>query len=120
MTLATVAIDLLFRGAASAEEPVAACCAYVDALPLASVGEIHVAGYCETPEIVIDDHGSRVRFDVWTVCAHALKRFGPRPVLVEWDTDVPPLAVLLDEAAHATSLFPLAAESVAHAVAPQR
>ena len=94
---------------AGAPDPVAACAAYVDALPAASIGEIHVAGYCETPEIVIDDHGSRVRPDVWTVCAHALQRLGPRPVLVEWDTDVPPLAVLLDEAAHAANLAPAAA-----------
>ena len=98
---------------AGAADPVAACVAYVDALPGASIGEIHVAGYCETPGIVIDDHGSRVRPDVWRVCAHALQRLGPRPVLVEWDTDVPPLAVLLDEAAHAASLTPAAAAYVA-------
>ncbi len=89
---------------AGAPDPVAACCAFVDALPAGSVGEVHVAGYCETDGLVIDDHGSRVRPGVWAVCAHALRRFGPVPVLVEWDTDVPALAVLLDEAAHAAAL----------------
>ncbi len=84
--------------------PVAACCAFVDALPLGLVGEIHVAGYCETAGIVIDDHGSRVRPAVWAVCEHALRRLGPLPVLVEWDTDVPALDMLLGEAAHAASL----------------
>ena len=87
-----------------ASDPLATCRAFIDALPLGIVGEIHVAGYCETPGIVIDDHGSRVRPDVWALCEHALKRFGPLPVLVEWDTDVPPLAVLLGEAAHAAAL----------------
>jgi len=93
---------------AGVADPLGVCCAYVDALPAASIGEIHVAGYCETPDLVIDDHGSRVRPDVWAVCEHALRRLGPRPVLVEWDTDVPPLAVLLGEAAHAASLTPAA------------
>ena len=87
-----------------ASDPLATCRAFIDALPLGIVGEIHVAGYCETPGIVIDDHGSRVRPHVWALCEHALKRFGPLPVLVEWDTDVPPLAVLLGEAAHAAAL----------------
>jgi uncharacterized protein len=90
-------------------DPVAACCAFVDALPAGIVGEIHVAGYCEinrgeTDRIVIDDHGSRVRPAVWAVCAHALRRLGPLPVLVEWDTDVPAFDVLLGEAAQAASL----------------
>ena len=63
-----------------------------------------MAGYCEADRIVIDDHGSRVRPAVWAVCAHALRRLGPLPVLVEWDTDVPAFDVLLGEAAHAASL----------------
>ena len=89
---------------AGVPDPVASCCAFVDALPAGVVGEIHVAGYGQTDGLVIDDHGSRVRPEVWAVCAHALRRFGPVPVLVEWDTDVPPLDVLLDEAAHAARL----------------
>jgi len=90
---------------AGVPDPVASCSTFVDTLPTGIVGEIHVAGYCETDDLVIDDHGSRVRPEVWAVCAHALRRFGPVPVLVEWDTDVPPLDVLLDEAAHAACLL---------------
>jgi len=85
-------------------DPLARCCAFVDALPLGMVGEIHVAGYCETDGIVIDDHGSRVRPAVWAVCEHALQRFGRLPVLVEWDTGLPPLELLLTEAEQATRL----------------
>ena len=79
--------------------------AWLDRLPLGLVGEIHVAGYAQTPTLAIDDHGSRVRPAVWSLLEHALARFGPRPVLVEWDTDLPPLPVLMEEAAHAARLI---------------
>ena len=82
----------------------ARCRAFIDALPHGIVGEMHVAGYAETDALVIDDHGSRVRADVWGLCAHALARFGPLPTLVEWDTDLPALDVLLAEAGHAAGL----------------
>jgi uncharacterized protein (UPF0276 family) len=82
-------------------DPLAACKRFVDALPLGSVGEIHLAGYDASGDIVIDDHGSRVRPEVWALYEHALRRFGVVPTLVEWDTDVPPLEVLLDEAQRA-------------------
>lgn len=90
---------------AGAPDPLASCRRFIDALPAGIAGEIHLAGYCETDDIVIDDHGSRVRPEVWTLYAHALQRFGAVPTLVEWDTDVPPLAVLLDEAKHADMLL---------------
>ncbi|HMC16678.1 MAG TPA: DUF692 domain-containing protein [Albitalea sp.] len=87
------------------DDPLAHCKRYIDALPPGIVGEIHLAGYCETDQIVIDDHGSRVRADVWALYEHALRRFGALPTLVEWDTDVPPLAVLTGEADHASMLL---------------
>ena len=95
---------------AGAADPLAHCAAFVDALPLGIVGEIHLAGHCVVDQVgsaplVIDDHGSRVRPDVWRVYAHALQRFGAVPTLVEWDTDLPPLAVLLDEADQASLLL---------------
>ena len=95
---------------AGAADPLAHCRAFVDALPVDIVGEIHLAGYCVvaedgSPPLVIDDHGSRVRPEVWRVFAHALQRFGAVPTLVEWDTDLPALAVLLGEAEHASTLL---------------
>ena len=89
-----------------AADPLAACCDFIDALPPGLIGEIHLAGYCEHSAfgIVIDDHGSRVRGPVWAAYAHALRRFGPLPTLIEWDTDVPALAVLLGEAHTAARL----------------
>jgi uncharacterized protein (UPF0276 family) len=90
---------------AGATDPLSTCRRFIDALPPGIAGEIHLAGYCETGDIVIDDHGSRVRPEVWALYAHTLKRFGALPTLIEWDTDVPPLAVLLDEADHADALL---------------
>ena len=79
-------------------DAVATACAWVDAVDPASVGEIHLAGYDDSGALVIDDHGSRVRAPVWQVFRHAVQRLGPRPTLIEWDTALPPLDVLLDEA----------------------
>ncbi len=86
-------------------EPVAAACAFVDAIDAQAVGEIHLAGYHDDGEIVIDDHGSRVHPPVWQVYRHAIARLGPRPTLVEWDTGLPSLDVLLDEAAKAEQVM---------------
>ena len=86
---------------AGAADPLAHCTAFVDALPAGCVDEIHLAGYCETADIVIDDHGSRVRPAVWQLYRHAIGRLGAVPTLIEWDTNLPALEVLLDEAAQA-------------------
>lgn len=79
-------------------DPVAAACAWVDGINPATVGEIHLAGYNDSGPLVIDDHGSRVRPGVWQVYRHAIARLGWRPTLIEWDSQLPPLVVLLDEA----------------------
>jgi uncharacterized protein (UPF0276 family) len=94
--------------------------AYVANLPRASIGEIHLAGHSvrELPHggtLRIDDHGSRVIDDVWSLYAEALQRFGPVPTLIEWDTDVPPLDVLVGEARHADALIAVAADEVRRA-----
>ncbi|MEX3938168.1 DUF692 family multinuclear iron-containing protein [Paraburkholderia sp. BR10937] len=75
------------------EDPLAA----MAALPPQIVGEIHLAGHRVTPAAVIDDHGSRVAPAVWSLYEAALERFGAPPTLIEWDTAVPALEVLLDE-----------------------
>jgi uncharacterized protein (UPF0276 family) len=75
--------------------------AAMNALPREIVGELHLAGHRVTPAAVIDDHGSRVAPEVWSLYDAALHRFGAVPTLIEWDTAVPPLDVLLDEARQA-------------------
>ncbi|MFN0193923.1 MAG: DUF692 domain-containing protein [Aestuariivirga sp.] len=75
---------------------------YLDGLPGEAIGEIHLAGHAEnqTPEgpILIDAHGSCVAPQVWSLYRRAIERFGRRPTLIEWDSDLPPLPVLLGEA----------------------
>lgn len=70
-------------------------------LSAATIGEIHLAGHTRTEDCLVDTHGSRVCGAVWALYAEACRRFGPRPTLIEWDTDLPGLEVLLDEAATA-------------------
>ena len=83
--------------------------AYLAAIPAEAVGEIHVAGHAVTERggrtLLIDDHGSRVPEPVWNLLDAALARCGPVPVLVEWDTAIPALDVLLEEAATAQRLL---------------
>ncbi|HVY33440.1 MAG TPA: DUF692 domain-containing protein [Caulobacteraceae bacterium] len=92
------------------EEPAEVLDGYLDAIPAAAVGEIHLAGHAvraleDGAELRIDDHGSRVCADVWVLCEQALAKLGPRPVLIEWDTAIPPFAVLQEEAALAERLL---------------
>ncbi|WP_158964618.1 MNIO family bufferin maturase [Chachezhania sediminis] len=80
--------------------------AYVGALPLDRVGEIHLGGHAaETDEtgapLLIDDHGSPVADPVWSLLDFTLARSGPLPVLIEWDNDVPDWPILRAEAARA-------------------
>jgi len=79
--------------------------ALIDGLPADSVQEIHLAGHTRRSvggcDILLDDHGSRVTEAVWQLYDHAIRRFGPVPTLIEWDTNVPALEVLVDEAARA-------------------
>jgi uncharacterized protein (UPF0276 family) len=84
--------------------------AALTALPLGSVGEIHVAGHLRADHAVIDHHGAAVAEPVWSLYRAAMARFGRVPTLVEWDTDIPSLDVLLGEAAKADTIardFPL-------------
>ena len=74
--------------------------AYVDGLPADLIGEIHVAGHAEDQAdegLLIDSHGSEVATDVWRLLERLITRCGPKPVLVEWDTDMPSWPVLYDE-----------------------
>ena len=75
--------------------------AAMSALAIGTVGEIHLAGHLVTPDAVIDHHGDVVAEPVWRLYQAALARFGAVPTLIEWDTDIPPLEVLQNEAAKA-------------------
>lgn len=67
-------------------------------LPREVVGQMHLAGFTAVDDCLVDTHGSPVAEAVWTLYEAALRRFGPVPTLIEWDTDLPSLDVLLAEA----------------------
>jgi uncharacterized protein (UPF0276 family) len=75
---------------------------YLAAMPRASIREFHLAGYTvkHLPEgdILIDTHNALVHDAVWRLYGQAVARFGQVPTLIEWDTDLPELAVLVAEA----------------------
>ena len=80
--------------------------ACIAALPLAAVGEIHLAGFADDRDaagarLLIDTHGSAVDAAVWALYEATLRMTGPLPTLIERDNDVPALGVLCAEAARA-------------------
>jgi uncharacterized protein len=78
--------------------------AAVAQVPVESVMEMHLAGHSQGEDCLIDDHGSRVCAAVWDLYETACKRFEAVPTLIEWDTDVPAVEVLLEEAARADAI----------------
>jgi uncharacterized protein (UPF0276 family) len=82
---------------------------YLESLPVEAVKEIHLAGYSidhiEGKEVYIDTHGQKVYDGVWHLFERAIERFGAVPTLIEWDTDVPDLSVLLDEKCKAEAII---------------
>jgi uncharacterized protein len=82
--------------------------AYIDAMPGDAVAELHLGGFTEEHEggdtVLVDTHGQRIAEPAWHLYAHALRRFGQKPTLIEWDNDVPDLSVVLGEAARADAI----------------
>jgi hypothetical protein len=82
---------------------------YLQHIPPHHVGEIHLAGFSINRygerEILIDTHSARVWPAVWDLYEAAVRRFGPVPTLIEWDTDLPDLDTLIAEARHADALM---------------
>nr|WP_172147317.1 DUF692 domain-containing protein [Pseudomonas tumuqii] len=84
--------------------------AYLHALPLHAVGEIHLAGFAEDRDaagerLLIDNHGAPVDAAVWRLYTEVLQLIGATPTLLERDNAIPPLDLLLEEAQHAQALL---------------
>ncbi len=85
--------------------------AYVDEMPAEAIGELHLGGFVVEDEdgtppsqVLIDTHSRPIDDNAWDLYAHALRRFGPRPTLIEWDNELPDFATLLGEAARAEAV----------------
>ena len=81
--------------------------AYLAALPLHAVGEIHLAGHARDAAgtLLVDDHGAPVTDAVWRLYADVLVRIGPIATLIEWDNHVPAYGVLREEVRHSDLLL---------------
>lgn len=82
---------------------------YIDGIPPALVQELHLAGFSKTKlhekEVLIDTHNSCVTPEVWDLFAYAINKFGRKPTIIEWDSDLPSLDVLYAEAHRAESIM---------------
>ena len=83
---------------------------YINAFPLAQVGEIHLGGHHADEDetgapLLIDSHGAKVVDPVWALYEHTIQRGGPKPTLIEWDTDVPDWPTLRAEAMRAAPIL---------------
>jgi hypothetical protein len=90
---------------------------FIASVPAGAVQEIHLAGHRRNRVadrvLLIDDHGSAVCDEVWALYQQAVAQFGPVPTLIEWDTDVPSLDVLVAEARKADGYLERARELAA-------
>lgn len=82
---------------------------YLRAVPAEAVREVHLAGFVvnrlDDGEMLIDSHSHPVHPPVWTLYAETVDRLGPVPTLIEWDSEIPPLATLVAEAAKAEAIL---------------
>ena len=85
---------------------------YIDAFPLHAVGEMHLGGHDEDEDetgapLLIDSHGKAVVDPVWALLDYTLAKSGPKPLLIEWDNDVPDWPVLAAEVTRADAALAL-------------
>jgi len=79
--------------------------AFLDAIPMERVGQLHLAGYEPHGDVLLDTHARPVSDETWTLYRDVIRRIGPTSVLIEWDADIPPLDRLIAEAQTAQRLM---------------
>jgi hypothetical protein len=79
--------------------------AYLDGFPAEAIDELHLGGFTAEDDeaspgaqVLVDTHNQGIAEPVWDLYAHAVRRFGPKPTLIEWDNDIPALDAILSEA----------------------
>jgi len=79
--------------------------AFLDSIPMERVGQLHLAGYEELDDLLLDSHGKPVSDETWALYRKVIERIGPSSALIEWDFDIPPLERLMTEADMAQKLM---------------
>jgi len=94
---------------------------YLDAMPAEAIGELHLGGFLAEKDeantgqqVLIDTHAQPISESAWDLYRYALRRFGPKPTLIEWDNDLPTVATLLSEAARADAIAAATIEPERH------
>ena len=78
---------------------------FLDGLPAGAVAQYHLSGHDDSGPLRVDTHDREVSAEVWELFRYAVRRFGPRPTIVEWDDRLPPFSTLLDEARRARAVL---------------
>jgi uncharacterized protein len=93
---------------------------YIDSMPADAIDELHLGGFTSEEdeaspeaELWVDTHATRITDAAWKLYSYAIRRFGPKPTLIEWDADIPPLTTLLSEASHADEVITGVASAIA-------
>ena len=85
--------------------------AWFDDVPVDAIGQYHLAGHepdAAGSGLLVDTHGAAVADTVWDLFARSVVRFGPKPTIVEWDSAIPPLKTLFEEARRARRVVTVA------------
>lgn len=99
-------VNNLFINAANHRYDASAALAQI---PSRRIRQLHLAGHQDLGTHLFDDHGSPVCDEVWALYVETVRLHGAKPAIIEWDTDVPPLARVLDESRRAQALEAAAA-----------
>ncbi len=79
--------------------------AFLDAIPLERVIQLHLAGFEKNGDVLLDTHARPVSDETWRLYRKVIERVGPSSALVEWDAEIPSLDRLLQEAEMAQKLM---------------
>jgi len=77
---------------------------YIDSFLADAIAEVHLGGYTPEGNLLIDTHAAPIADPAWDLFEYAVRRFGLKPTLIEWDNEIPSLVTLVNEAARAEAI----------------
>jgi hypothetical protein len=90
--------------------------AFLNAVPIERVQQIHLAGHRNLEQYIVDTHDEPVPDPVWELYEAAVRRFGPVSAMIERDDNIPELPELVAELDHARAVAKRATDAL-HEVA---
>ncbi len=90
---------------------------YIDRLPYERIKEIHLAGFDDRGDYILDAHNNPVAQPVWQLYEKLIQHVPDVATLIEWDNDIPSLQRLMEEANKADVIAnKYKSESLNHAI----